>query len=112
MPAYEEAAACWGFWPNLLKVGNDLLVYAYRVPGETESGGTLMFETNICSRTAPTRANEDLKALGVGYDPGNSPEALRKKAFYKWAVSIMVIGVCVSYFVQRRRSSQAGDSLS
>jgi hypothetical protein len=106
MPAHEEAAACWGFWPNLLKAGNDLLVYAYLVPGETESGGTFMFETNICSRTAPTRANEDLKALGAGYEPGRSPQALQRRAFYMWAVAIVVIGVLISYFIQGRLSSR------
>jgi hypothetical protein len=45
MPAAEETAMCWGFWPDDLKVGNELLVYAVRDPGTHE------YYTNICART-------------------------------------------------------------
>ena len=110
MPAHEEAAACWGFSPKLLRVGNDLLVYAYRMPGEIDNGGT-MFETSICSRTALAAANEDLGALGPGYEPGQSPEAKRRRTFYSSAAATAVIGALISYLVQRRVSSKARDSM-
>ena len=98
-----------GFLAKLLEVGNDLLVYAYRVPSETESGGTYMFQTSICSRTALARANEDLEALGLGYESGRSPEAQQRRAWYMSAVAIVVIGALVSWVIQRRLASNAGD---
>jgi hypothetical protein len=109
MPAHEELAACWGFWPKYLEVGNDLLVYVFRVPGETESGGTYMFETSICARTAPARANEDLGTLGAGYESGGSPEARQRRAWYTSAVVIVGTGALVLWVIQRRRASHAGD---
>lgn len=64
MSAVEETAACWGFWPSFLKVGNDLLVFAARFQGGTE------YVTNICSRTRLAKdANDDLKRLGIGEPP-------------------------------------------
>jgi hypothetical protein len=48
MPAIEETSACWGFRPDQLKIGNDLLVYAYGWPEEPDGG---FFSTTICSRT-------------------------------------------------------------
>ena len=36
MPAMKEGVACIGFWPDYLKVGNDLLLYASRFPGGRE----------------------------------------------------------------------------
>jgi hypothetical protein len=111
MPAHEEAAACWGFWPKLLSVGNDLVVYAYRMPGETERGETYIFETTICSRTAQAGENEDLNALGTGYEPGKSPEAQERRTFYKSVTAILVIGALTSYVIQRRLSSRDRDSL-
>jgi hypothetical protein len=64
MPAVEEAAACVGFWPDFLKVGEDLLVYA-RLQGSE-------YVTGICGQHKPAKlAEKDFKALG----PGREPEA-------------------------------------
>ena len=49
-----------GFWPSHLKVGNDLLVYAFRIPNGSE------YFTYICSRTALVEESQDFDALGPG----------------------------------------------
>ena len=109
MAAYEETSACWGFWPRLLEIGDDLLVFAFRMPGDTNDPST--FQTTICSRTAPAEANEDLDTLGAGYEPGNSPDANRGRVFYKSAVAIVLIGSLMSYLIQRQLSSRRGNSI-
>ncbi|MGA3204862.1 MAG: hypothetical protein ABSF12_20405 [Bryobacteraceae bacterium] len=69
MPALEETSMCVGFWPTHLKVGNDLLVYAVRNPGENA------YYTNICTRTALAKdAKEDFDQLGRGGEPSKITE--------------------------------------
>jgi len=54
-----------GFRRGLVKVGNELLVYAWRASYFTEG-----FLTSTCSRTALTEnASLDLKQLGSGHGP-------------------------------------------
>ena len=54
---------CDGFWPQLLKVGNKLLVF-----GTGDSQG--YYRTSICLPTKfLTDADEDLKELGPGRPP-------------------------------------------
>ena len=110
MPALEELAACWGFWPDLLKVGNDLLVYAFQVPGETS--GTSMFETTICSRTALARGNTDLAELGAGNEPGRSPKSDRQRDFIMSAFLIVAVGSLISYILQRRLTARGANRIS
>ena len=63
MPAHKETTACIGFWPDWLKVGSDLIVYAFRV---VQTG---YYVTNICSRTSFAATSKDLAALGPGRGP-------------------------------------------
>jgi hypothetical protein len=64
MPALEETSVCWGFWPDFLKVGNDLLVYAsHAVPGGAE------YITAICGFHKLAENAKDLKILGPGRPP-------------------------------------------
>lgn len=64
MPAVEETAVCWGFWPPLLKVGNELLVYAVRDTRTHE------YYTNICNRTTLAKfRSKDFDELGPGQEP-------------------------------------------
>jgi hypothetical protein len=66
MPAVEETSACIGFWPDYLKVGADLLVYATRF-----DGAQLM--TGICGGHKLTKdAKRDLRVLGRGQEPDTS----------------------------------------
>ena len=63
MRAIEETAACWGFWPDFLKVAQDLLVYAKSFQGSE-------YLTSICGYHKPAKiAEEDLKILGSGKEP-------------------------------------------
>jgi len=71
MPAVEETTACLGFWPDYLKVGADLLVYARRIGSE--------YYTGICGSHKPaTNANnkdaKDLEVLGPGAVPQNKKD--------------------------------------
>jgi len=69
MPAVEETSMCVGFWPSLLKVGNDLLVYAKQWPRSAE------YYTTICTRTRLVKdAKEDFDDLG----PGETPKQTQK----------------------------------
>jgi hypothetical protein len=61
MPAIEETSACIGFWPTYLKVGSDLLVYAWRVGSE--------YITGICGSHKLAKNAKDYEALGGGADP-------------------------------------------
>jgi hypothetical protein len=72
MPAVAETAACWGFWPSFLKVGNDLLVYASRFPGGAE------YSTNVCTRTAVAKDTKDFDELGPGAEPKKPREPKSK----------------------------------
>lgn len=71
MPELREEAACIGFWPSQLKVGNDLLVYAKWQPFGSRDGA---YFTNICTRTRlSSGAGEDFRKLGRGKPARNSP---------------------------------------
>jgi hypothetical protein len=63
MPAFEESTACIGFWPSLLSIGNDLLVYASR------QGSPPAYFTSICTRTALAKDSKDFERLGRGKAP-------------------------------------------
>ena len=65
MPAHEETNGCGGFWPDWLKVGNDLIVFAVKI---VKTG---YYVTNICSRTGFAATSSDLSVLG----PGRLPRA-------------------------------------
>jgi len=61
---------CNGFWPEDLKVGNDLLVFATR----SRDG---IYRTSICLPTTPfVSANKILQELGPGEIPGNANREL------------------------------------
>jgi len=63
MPAIEETSLCTGFWPPLLKVGSDLLVYANR-------GSDSEYYTSICGRHKPAKeAIVERRELGPGEEP-------------------------------------------
>jgi len=62
MPAVEETSMCIGFWPDFLKVGADLLVYASR------SGGP-DYDTSICGFHMLAKNSKDLRKLGPGEEP-------------------------------------------
>jgi hypothetical protein len=70
MPAVEEASACIGFSPDVLKVGNDLLVYASRFGG-------LEYYTSICGQHKLAEGAEDFKELGPGELP-RKPKQISK----------------------------------
>jgi hypothetical protein len=67
MPELCETSACIGFLPTLLQVGNDLLVFAWRLrrdPSDNE------YFTSICTRTQLSQsAGEDFARLGRGKPP-------------------------------------------
>lgn len=71
MPEISEGAACLGFLPKLLKVGNDLLVYARRLH---RSSNDDEYFTSTCTRTSlSSDADEDFSRLGKGKPPGSTP---------------------------------------
>ena len=98
MPAYEEAAACWGFDRRWLKVGNDLLVVASSLT--VDPAGTPIFETGICSRTAFAAENKDIEELGPGYDP--AARAKRLGLYLALAILIAIVAPWVVYRVRSR----------
>jgi hypothetical protein len=62
MPAIPEGGECWGFAPDFLKVGAELLVYAFRSEGE--------YFTCVCCRTRFVKyAATDFQELGPGEEP-------------------------------------------
>ena len=66
MPAKDERGDCWGFPPDYLKVGTELLVYAQRVGGAH-------FYSSVCTRTQLIKyAGVDLDKLGPGQEPKKS----------------------------------------
>jgi hypothetical protein len=71
MPDFTESAACIGFLPKWLQVGNDLLVFAARLdryPGDND------YFTSICSRTSlASEAGDAFERLGRGKLPRNVP---------------------------------------
>ncbi len=73
MPDFRETSACLGFWPAYLQIGNDLLVYAERIPPGSKGDPYI---TSICTRTnLSSAASEDFKKLGRGKPPRGSPGA-------------------------------------
>jgi hypothetical protein len=71
MPDFPETSACIGFLDKWLQVGDDLVVFAWRVhryPGDNE------YVTDICTRTGlASEAGDALEKLGRGRLPRNSP---------------------------------------
>jgi hypothetical protein len=71
MRAIEETSVCWGFWPDFLKVAEDLLVYAKSVQGSE-------YLTSICGNHKPAKISEkDFKILGPGKEPARSTQIPR-----------------------------------
>jgi hypothetical protein len=101
MPALEETSACWGFWPKLLKAGNDLLVFAFRIPDAT---GGFIFETGICSRTATAKDNADIQALGLGYEPAIPTGVKPYKPYLRLAAVTIMILLVLLYLIHARSS--------
>jgi hypothetical protein len=108
MPALLETSGCWGFSSSHLKIGNDLLVFAFRVPGETPSAS--IFETTICSRTALAKENQDLEELGLGYAPTISSSAKAAKTYFVSIILIAGIMATAAYMMLRRRHGVFSDN--
>ena len=66
MPALEETMTCWGFWPDFLKVGKELLVYAIRDQRTSE------YYSDICTHTTLAKLSKDFDQLGPGEEPKKS----------------------------------------
>jgi hypothetical protein len=69
MPAIAEGANCFGFWLTFLKVGTDLLVYAYRIDGAGD------YITNICNGTDLASRTKHFAQLGPGHEPRKPEQA-------------------------------------
>jgi hypothetical protein len=62
MPAMSEDSTCRGFASGFLKVGAELIVYAFRSEGE--------YFTGVCTRTRFMKyAAKDFQELGPGEEP-------------------------------------------
>ncbi len=71
MVDFREGAACVGFWPAHLRIGNDLLVYGQWQPKGLPDG---LYLSNICERTSLAKdAHEDPEQLGLGRPPRKFP---------------------------------------
>jgi len=67
MPEFPETSACIGFLPSLLQVGNDLLVFAWRLHRDSNDND---YFTSICTHTQLSQsAGEDFAGLGRGKAP-------------------------------------------
>ena len=64
MPAIEERSDCAGFWPNFLKVGNELVVFAFKLSGDHE-----YYQTSVCLPTTMAAKSSVTVELGPGYPP-------------------------------------------
>lgn len=53
--------ACYGFWTDLLRKGDELLVYG--------RGSESLYATDLCTRTAFAKDNPDIYELGKGTRP-------------------------------------------
>jgi hypothetical protein len=103
MPAVEERAACWGFWRDHLKLGNDLLVYAYAFG----DGDEKEYYTSICSRTELAKNSQDFEELGPGEDP--KPIQLDEQTradIGAWIATGFVMLFAAFYFVWFRNRNQ------
>jgi hypothetical protein len=110
MPAIEETSACWGFSPNLLTVGNDLVVYAKRMPGQAD--GELMFLTSICSRTWFAEGNKDLNELGSGYVPRIPAQLTGSLQYLVRVAGVAAMASLLLYTLRRKRTGSSNRSLS
>ena len=77
MPEFTQGGgACMGFRPNLLRVGNDVIVFAarlHRFPGDND------YFTNACTRTnLSSQAGDTLAKLGKGKPPRGGTELPRR----------------------------------
>jgi hypothetical protein len=73
MRAIEEFGGCWGFSPQFLKVGAELLVYVEQPDGE--------YQTSTCSRTRFVKyAAKDFGELGPGEEPKQSTQLPETKS--------------------------------
>jgi hypothetical protein len=67
MPEFIQGVACLGFHGPIVKVRNDLLVYAWRLHRSADDEDNF---TSICTRTnLSSNAGEDFKKLGKGKPP-------------------------------------------
>jgi hypothetical protein len=76
-----EQAACWGFWPDLVSVGNELLVFAVERPAQWlqwekvagfPKGQKTVFTTSICTHTSNWSPTIDAilrQTFGSGQQP-------------------------------------------
>jgi hypothetical protein len=89
-------------------MGNDLLIFAFRVPGETPS--TPIFETTICSRTALAKENRDLEELGLGYAP--TLPSLAKATRTRFLSIVLIVGILAAgaYMILRPRHAVFSDN--
>lgn len=62
----EGVSLCFTWWPSLLKIGNELVVYASRLPSRT--GTTTDYFPMRC-KTALARDALDIRELGRGRRP-------------------------------------------
>ena len=69
MPAVEETSACVGFWPNLLHVGADLIVYARKQGSDYY---TYVCGENKAAKDSNGKEAKDLAELGRGREPSTS----------------------------------------
>jgi hypothetical protein len=93
---------CNGFWPDLLKVGNDLLVFGFR-----DSGG--VYRTSICMPTKlVSDARAELRDLGPGKPPRTDGGKVKSPLVFVAEVTIvliLIIAVVACGLVRRRYSS-------
>ena len=70
MVDFRETTACVGFWPDHVRAGNDLVVFAYWMPESDPKGA---YFTDICSRTGlASKRADDIRRLGRGRKPRNN----------------------------------------
>ena len=106
MPAIEETSACWGFSPQLLKVGSDLVIFAFRMPAGDD--GTFLFVTSICSRTRFAKDNKDLDELGAGHEPRISAVSRRRTTYLVLPTGVVVLAALLFSALRRHRSARLG----
>jgi len=71
MPEFTAGGSCLGFRPSLLLVGNDLLVFAWRL---RRFAGDADYFTDVCTRTSMwDDAGGAVKKLGKGRLPRGNP---------------------------------------
>jgi hypothetical protein len=63
MPAIEGGAACFGFYPGMLKIGNELLVYA------SNFGSAGPADLSVKCATKLVSESKNIRKLGPGRKP-------------------------------------------